>query len=108
MTLNDYQIKASATDREGLPLTYYALGLTGEAGEVADKLKKVIRDDGGEITFDRRQAIALELGDVLWYVAALARHLGSASRSQSGARPSIATATRSRQTTRTRSERGFG
>lgn len=76
MTLNDYQASAATTDRPNLPLTYYALGLTGEAGEVADKLKKTIRDDGGTMTDAKREGLVLELGDVLWYVAALARHLG--------------------------------
>ena len=51
-------------------------GLTGEAGEVADKVKKVIRDRGGVFDADTREAIKLELGDVLWYVAQLASELG--------------------------------
>jgi len=57
-------------------LTYPALGLAGEAGEFADHAKKVIRDDGGEVTPQRREAMAKELGDVLWYVAQLASELG--------------------------------
>jgi NTP pyrophosphatase (non-canonical NTP hydrolase) len=56
-------------------LAYPALGLSGEAGEVAEHAKKVIRDDGGEITDARRAAMAKELGDVLWYVAQLASEL---------------------------------
>ena len=56
--------------------TYFALGLAGEAGEVADQAKRIIRDDGGELTEDRRHKILLELGDVLWYLTALANHLG--------------------------------
>jgi NTP pyrophosphatase (non-canonical NTP hydrolase) len=55
---------------------YPTLGLTGEAGEVADKVKKVIRDRGGVFDADTREAIKLELGDVLWYVAQLASELG--------------------------------
>jgi NTP pyrophosphatase (non-canonical NTP hydrolase) len=46
--------------------------LAGEAGEVADKLKKVIRDDGGVLTDQVRDAVAKELGDVMWYLAVLA------------------------------------
>jgi len=57
-------------------LAYPALGLAGEAGEVAEHAKKTIRDDGGEVSDERRAAIAKELGDVLWYVAQLASELG--------------------------------
>jgi NTP pyrophosphatase (non-canonical NTP hydrolase) len=56
-------------------LAYPALGLAGEAGEVAEHAKKAIRDEGGEISDDRRAAMAKELGDVLWYVAQLASEL---------------------------------
>jgi len=79
MDLNTYQQAAGRTalypDRGQNPL-YPTLGLCGEAGEVADKVKKVLRDDGGVFSAERRQAIALELGDVLWYVAQLAHELG--------------------------------
>jgi NTP pyrophosphatase (non-canonical NTP hydrolase) len=57
-------------------LSYPALGLAGEAGEVAEHAKKVIRDDGGAVSDERRAAIAKELGDVLWYVAQIASELG--------------------------------
>jgi NTP pyrophosphatase (non-canonical NTP hydrolase) len=56
-------------------LTYPALGLAGEAGEVSEHAKKAIRDDGGQVTEERRSAMAKELGDVLWYVAQLASEL---------------------------------
>jgi len=56
-------------------LSYPALGLAGEAGEVAEHAKKAIRDDDGKITEERRSAMAKELGDVLWYVAQLASEL---------------------------------
>jgi NTP pyrophosphatase (non-canonical NTP hydrolase) len=59
------------------PLIYPALGLTGESGEVAEEVKKMIRDDGGVLTEARRARIVAELGDVLWYVTALASELGS-------------------------------
>jgi NTP pyrophosphatase (non-canonical NTP hydrolase) len=56
-------------------LVYPALGLCGEAGEVAEHAKKAIRDDGGRVSDERRAAMAAELGDVLWYVAQLASEL---------------------------------
>ena len=52
------------------------LGLTGEAGETADKIKKILRDKEGEIKEEDRKEIVKELGDVLWYVAAIATYLG--------------------------------
>lgn len=51
------------------------LGLTGEAGETADKFKKILRDKGGKISEEDRVEIIKELGDVLWYVASIARYL---------------------------------
>lgn len=57
-------------------LAYPALGLSGEAGEVAEHAKKAIRDDGGEVSPERRDAMAKELGDVLWYVSQIASELG--------------------------------
>ena len=51
------------------------LGLTGEAGETADKVKKVLRDKNGQISAEDKQEIAKELGDVIWYVASIARYL---------------------------------
>jgi NTP pyrophosphatase (non-canonical NTP hydrolase) len=57
-------------------LSYPALGLAGEAGEVAEHAKKAIRDDGGTITDERRATLARELGDVLWYLTQLASELG--------------------------------
>lgn len=76
--LNDYQRQALTTARDNIRsnINYLALGLNGEAGEVADKVKKIIRDDHGEMTDDKRREIALEVGDVLWYVAVLSNHLG--------------------------------
>lgn len=56
-------------------LSYPALGLAGEAGEVAERVKKAIRDDGGTVSEERRAALSKELGDVLWYVAQLATEL---------------------------------
>ncbi len=78
MNLNDYQqsaLKTALYPRQ-YAIVYPALGLNGEAGEVADKVKKVIRDDDGDFSSERREQIALELGDVLWYVATMAHDLG--------------------------------
>ena len=51
------------------------LGLAGEAGETADKVKKVLRDKGGCATDEDKKEIVKELGDVIWYVASIARYL---------------------------------
>lgn len=78
MNFDDYQVfieqfarypdKGNATKSS---LAYCALGLVGEAGEYSEKVKKYLRDD----VFDTRAA-ALELGDVLWYLARSAEELG--------------------------------
>lgn len=52
------------------------LGLVGEAGETADKVKKIIRDKKGVATDEDKDAIKKELGDVLWYIANVSRYLG--------------------------------
>ncbi|WP_415399880.1 nucleoside triphosphate pyrophosphohydrolase family protein [Synechococcus sp. W4D4] len=75
MDLNAYQQGARQTARYpnvGSNPIYPTLGLCGESGEVADKVKKVLRDRGGEFSAEVRDALKLELGDVLWYVAQLA------------------------------------
>lgn len=52
------------------------LGLPGEAGEVSEKFKKIVRDKGGKISNEDKDEIVKELGDVTWYVATIARYLG--------------------------------
>lgn len=76
MTLNEYQHKALETAIYPTPIIYPALGLCGESGEVADKVKKVLRDNNSEFTQEKKREIAMEVGDVLWYCATLANDLG--------------------------------
>ena len=58
------------------PVIYPTLGLVNEAGEVAGKIKKIFRDRAGVIGDADREALALELGDVLWYLAEICSRLG--------------------------------
>lgn len=83
MHLNHYQERAyvlAVYPHKESPLfqdhVYLMLGLSGEAGEVAEKCKKVIRDQGGVLNLDSAEAIAYELGDVLWYLSVLATKCG--------------------------------
>jgi len=78
MKFDEYQNLASLTAiyPEGAGLLYTTLGLASEAGEVAGKVKKAIRDDGGQLSPERVKQLSDELGDVLWYVAMLSRELG--------------------------------
>jgi len=55
----------------GENLVYPTLGLVGETGEIAEKVKKIYRDNQGEVDEDRRVALSKEIGDVMWYLAAL-------------------------------------
>ncbi|HAI74286.1 MAG TPA: hypothetical protein DCS28_02855 [Candidatus Moranbacteria bacterium] len=78
MNFEEYQKKSRVTAKYpdvGKNYIYPTLGLTGEAGEVAEKIKKVIRDKNGIIDDETREAIKKELGDVLWYVAQIATEL---------------------------------
>lgn len=79
---DNYQLQTAKTAKypevgEGTPLAlaYVGLGL-GEAGEVQGKIKKILRDDEGIVTDEKRSAIIDELGDVLWYVTRVADELG--------------------------------
>ena len=53
------------------------LGLVGESAEVAEKVKKIIRDKNGELSDETKAELVKELGDILWYVNAVAVMLGS-------------------------------
>src|SRR5574343_122286 len=77
----DYQTEAAKTaiypDPGGLNgFLYTALGLAGEAGEYANKAKKILRDNGGALTPDAKRELGKEIGGVLWYCAMAARELG--------------------------------
>ncbi len=77
MNLDEYQEKALTSDLKAQVtdgrLAYLTLGLTGEAGEVAEKVKKAFRNNEGQID---KESIAKELGDVMWYTSVLAHYLG--------------------------------
>ncbi|MDB4809645.1 nucleoside triphosphate pyrophosphohydrolase family protein [bacterium] len=77
MNFNEYQklAKTTAIYDKKHQILYPALGLAGEAGEVANKVKKIIRD-GYENNKDYRADIGAEIGDVLWYCAVLASDIG--------------------------------
>ena len=79
MDFDTYQQLAMRTavyPHRGSNLAYPALGLNGEAGEVAEKVKKILRDKDGLLDEESRQAIKKELGDVLWYIAAMCTETG--------------------------------
>lgn len=79
MLLSEYQQRSRVTavyPNAGEDLLYPTLGLCGEAGEVAEKVKKMLRDDDGVLSDERRAALGKELGDVLWYVAQVATEAG--------------------------------
>lgn len=82
MKFDDYQKQAITTDSYGGKgsITSQAfinkiLGLVGEAGEVAEKIKKLHRNNDGVMSDDDRRELLKELGDVLWYVSAIAHYL---------------------------------
>ena len=78
ITATEYQQKASETAifPKQKALEYITLGLTGEAGEIANKVKKLIRDGADKETLEQKKIeIGYELGDVLWYCAMLAREV---------------------------------
>lgn len=77
MTFSDYQRAAMSTaiyPNRGSNLAYPTLGLCGESGEVAEKVKKYYRD--GTSADELGEQVAKELGDVLWYITAIAWELG--------------------------------
>jgi NTP pyrophosphatase (non-canonical NTP hydrolase) len=76
LDMNTYQAQAYSTviyKKNGFIIA--SLGLAGEAGEFVEKVKKILRDKNGKLTTADREFLMLELGDVLWKVAVLARML---------------------------------
>ena len=80
MDFAEYQAAATETavyPGRGKNLCYPVIGLNGEAGEVAEKVKKLMRDNGEIVTDDIAEGIAKELGDVLWYISEIATQIGA-------------------------------
>ena len=78
MEFNHYQRESRKTalyPDVGSNTIYPTLGLVGEAGEVADKVKKILRDKKGVFDKNSKDDIKFELGDVLWYIAQLSSEL---------------------------------
>lgn len=77
MTFDEYQklaLRTAADKDKKNELFHLLLGLVGEAGEIAEKMKKVVRDHDSDESRIDRDDMAKELGDVLWYVAVLAQY----------------------------------
>lgn len=74
MDFSQYQFRTGLTAHypQDRAIEYLVLGLTSEAGEVAGKYKKIIRDNGGEFSEETKNALIDEIGDVLWYCSELA------------------------------------
>jgi NTP pyrophosphatase (non-canonical NTP hydrolase) len=71
-----YDLSDATSNLKGVGFIEKVLGLVGEAGETADKIKKILRDKDGVPSDEDRDLIIKELGDTLWYLAAIARYLG--------------------------------
>lgn len=80
MKFDEYQQRALTTvlttDDKFKDLLHWVLGINGESGEIAEKVKKIIRDKNGQVNDDDKQDLAKEIGDVLWYLAVFADQLG--------------------------------
>ena len=80
MTFEEYQKRALTTVITSGDLfkdsLHWVLGINGEAGEVAEKVKKIIRDKNGKMTEQDKEDLAKEIGDVMWYLAVFAHDLG--------------------------------
>lgn len=83
MKFDDYQKQAIVTDAFGgkgdvnsVAFINKVLGLVGETGEVAEKLKKIQRNNNGSMSKEERKELLKELGDILWYLSAIAYYLG--------------------------------
>lgn len=82
MKLDEYQEQAKRSDifevcaLSEVGFIEKVMGLAGEAGEVVDKFKKILRDKSGVMTDEDKEAVIKELGDVMWYVASISRYIG--------------------------------
>lgn len=80
MSFDEYQEKALTTaifnDDPIMDKTIWAMGISGEAGEVLEKWKKIVAYKDGVVTEEDVNEIKKELGDVIWYVAVMAHSLG--------------------------------
>lgn len=86
LTINEYQARAHETasypygtvgkESQSVAYIYPALGLAEEAGEVAGKFAKAVRDEDGAVSVERKEAVKKELGDVCWFVAELCTVMG--------------------------------
>jgi NTP pyrophosphatase (non-canonical NTP hydrolase) len=80
MTLDEYQkqalVTAVFTGDDFKDLSHWVLGISGEAGEIAEKIKKIIRDKEAVLSSEDKEELVKEMGDVLWYLAVLTKHLG--------------------------------
>lgn len=78
--MNDYQKQALGTivdtGDDFKNMVAFILGLSGEAGEVTEKYKKIVRDKNGVMSEEDKLEIIKELGDVMWYIAVIADKLG--------------------------------
>ena len=70
-----YDLSEATTDLKAVGFIEKVLGLTGEAGETADKIKKILRDKDGIVSEEDCDLVVKELGDTLWYIASIARYL---------------------------------
>lgn len=79
--LNQYQKYASKyalfEKLKTEPLIYLTIGLVGETGEIAEKIKKNLRDENGKLSEIKKEELIHELGDVLWYLSQFARIIGT-------------------------------
>jgi NTP pyrophosphatase (non-canonical NTP hydrolase) len=78
LNFKEYQEKSRKTaiyPNQGNNFVYTTLGLVGESGEIAEKIKKVYRDGDGSINDEKRIELEKELGDVLWYLSQMATEL---------------------------------
>jgi NTP pyrophosphatase (non-canonical NTP hydrolase) len=80
MKFEEYQKRALTTvlttDDKFKDLLHWVLGINGESGEIAEKVKKIIRDKNGKVSNEDKKDLAKEIGDVLWYLAVFADQLG--------------------------------